>query len=201
MAGDRIGVFGGSFDPVHAGHLALARRALDAVRLDRVLFVPAADSPFKIGRMHAPAADREAMLRLAVADEPRFGVSRAEIDRGGVSYTYDTLLRLREELPGAELFFLLGADALAGLHGWRRADELVRLCRFVGFGRGGARPDPDALGFDPATNARLAADFVADLDVPASSTEVRDLLSAGRDASALLPQAVAEYIRRRGLYR
>ena len=201
MAGERIGVFGGSFDPVHAGHLALARRALDAVRLDRVLFVPAADSPFKIGRMHAPAADREAMLRLAVADEPRFGVSRAEIDRGGVSYTYDTLLRLREELPGAELFFLLGADALAGLHGWRRADELVRLCRFVGFGRGGARPDPDALGFDPATNARLAADFVADLDVPASSTEVRDLLSAGRDASALLPPAVAEYIRRRGLYR
>lgn len=198
---ERIGIFGGSFDPVHAGHLALARRALEAVPLDRVLFAPAADSPFKIGRMHASAEDRLAMLGLALAGEPRFGICRADLDRGGVSYTVDLVSDVRAAHPDAELFFLVGADSLAGLHGWHRANELVCLCRFVGFGRPGFCLDPDALGFDPATNARLAADFVADFSEPASSTEVRERLAAGGDAADLLPPAVARYVRDRGLYR
>ena len=198
---ERIGIFGGSFDPVHAGHLALARRALEAVPLDRVLFAPAADSPFKVGRMNAPAEDRLAMLELAIAGEPRFGICRADLDRGGVSYTVDLVADVRAAHPDAELFFLLGADSLAGLHRWRRAAELVAMCRFVGFGRPGFRLDPDALGFDPATNARLAADFVPDFAEPASSTEVRARLAAGEDVSSLLPSPVAAYIRDRGLYR
>ena len=198
---ERIGIFGGSFDPVHAGHLALARRALEAVPLDRVLFAPAADSPFKVGRMNARAEDRLAMLELAIAGEPRFGICRADLDRGGVSYTVDLVADVRAAHPDAELFFLLGADSLAGLHRWRRAAELVRACRFVGFGRPGFRLDPDALGLDPATNARLAADFVPDFSEPASSTEVRARLAAGEDVSSLLPSPVAAYVRDRGLYR
>lgn len=198
---ERIGIFGGSFDPVHLGHLALARRALEAVPLDRVLFAPAADSPFKVGRMNAPAEDRLAMLELAIVGEPRFGICRADLDRGGVSYTVDLVADVRAAHPDAELFFLLGADSLAGLHRWRRSRELVAMCRFVGFGRPGVRIDPDALGFDPATNARLTADFVPGFSEPASSTEVRARLAAGEDASPLLPAPVAAYIRDRGLYR
>ncbi len=198
---ERIGIFGGSFDPVHVGHLALARRALEAVPLDRVLFAPAADSPFKIGRMNASAEDRVAMLELAIAGEPRFGICRADLDRGGVSYTVDLVADVRAAHPDAELFFLLGADSLAGLHGWYRAEELVRACRFVGFGRPGFRLDPGALGFDPATNARLAADFVPDFAEPASSTEVRARLAAGEDVSSLLPSPVARYVADRALYR
>ena len=131
----------------------------------------------------------------------RFGICRADLDRGGVSYTVDLVADVRAAHPDAELFFLLGADSLAGLHGWYRAKELVRACRFVGFGRPGFRLDADALGFDPATNARLAADFVADFSEPASSTEVRNRLAAGEDVSDLLPSPVARYVRDHRLYR
>ena len=197
---ERIGLFGGSFDPVHNGHLALARRALETVPLDRVLFIPAANSPFKRGRMHAGAEDRAEMLRLALEGEPRFQLSRADLDRGGVSYSIDLVRGMREAFPDAELCFLIGADSLAGLHHWYRADELVRLCRFVSFGRTGTRIDPETLGFSPEINARLAADFVPDFDEPVSSTDVRDRLARGDPAPDLLPSSVAEYALRHGLY-
>ena len=198
---ERIGLFGGSFDPVHRGHLALSRRALEAVPLDRVLFIPAADSPFKRGRMKAGAEDRAEMLRLALEGEPRFQLSRADLDRGGVSYSIDLVRGMRQAFPDAELCFLVGADSLAGLHHWYRADELVRLCRFVSFGRTGTRIDPEKLGFSPEINARLAADFVPDFDEPVSSTDVRDRLARGDPAPDLLPSSVAEYALRHGLYR
>ena len=198
---ERIGLFGGSFDPVHRGHLALARRALEAVPLDRVLFIPAADSPFKRGRMKAGAEDRAEMLRLALEGEPRFQLSRADLDRGGVSYSIDLVRGMRQAFPDAELCFLVGADSLAGLHHWHRAGELVRLCRFVSFGRTGTRIDPATLGFSPEINARLAADFVPDFDEPVSSTEVRERLARGEDVANLLPPAVAEYALRHGLYK
>ena len=198
----RVGLLGGSFDPVHGGHLALARAAVRAAALDRVLFAPAADSPFKIGRMQASAADRAAMVELAIAGEPRFELCRADLDRGGVSYSVDLVLAVKASLPpDAELFFVLGADALAGLHRWHRADELVRLCRFLSFGRRGAAVDPADLGFDPAANARLAADWHPDFDVPDSSTEIRRRAAAGRPLDGLVPPAVASYIASRGLYR
>lgn len=198
----RIGIFGGSFDPVHDGHLALARRALEAADLDRLVFVPAADSPFKIGRMHAPAAERLALLRAAVAGEPRFEVSTAETDRGGVSYTIDTVEALRAAgPPGAEWFFVLGADNLAGLHRWHRARDLVSLCSFVSFGRAGTRIDPAKLGFDSETNARLAAGFAGDFDCPVSSTLVRSLLAEGKSVRGLVPPAVEEALAASPSYR
>ena len=187
----RIGIFGGSFDPVHEGHLALARRALDVARLDRVVFVPAADSPFKIGRMAAPAAERVALLRRALAGEPRFEVSTFEIDRGGVSYSVETVEALRASSPpGTEFVFLIGADNLATLHAWHRARDLVKLCSFVSFGRAGTRIDPAALGFDPETNARLAAGYAGDFDCPVSSTDVRARLARGASVSGLVPREI-----------
>ena len=198
----RIGLLGGSFDPVHAGHLALAREAVRVASLDRVLFAPAADSPFKAGRMHASAADRAEMVRLAIAGEPRFALCTADLDRGGVSYSIDLVETVRASLPpDAELFFLLGADALEGLHRWYRAGDLVRLCRFLSFGRRGTPLDPAALGFDRATNARLAADHHAGFDAPFSSTEIRRHLAAGEPAADWLPPAVAAFVETRGLYR
>lgn len=198
----RVGLLGGSFDPVHEGHLALAREAMRVASLDRVLFAPAADSPFKVGRMNAPAGDRAEMVRLAIADEPRFGLCRADLDRGGVSYSIDLVEAVKASLPpDAELFFVLGADALAGLHRWYRAGDLVRLCRFLSFGRRGTDVDPADLGFDPATNARLAADWHPDFDVPDSSTEIRRRAAAGAPLDGLVPPAVAAYVAARGLYR
>lgn len=201
-AGPRVGLLGGSFDPVHGGHLALAREAMRVASLDRVLFAPAADSPFKAGLMRASAEDRLAMLSLAIADEPRFGICRADVDRGGVSYSIDLVRDVLGTLPpGAELFFVLGADSLEGLHRWYRAGELVRLCRFLSFGRRGTEIDTARLGFDPATNARLAADWHPGFDVPDSSTEIRRRAAAGKPLDGLVPPAVARYIAGRGLYR
>ncbi len=198
----RVGLLGGSFDPVHEGHLALAREAARAAALDRVLFAPAADSPFKVGRMAASAEDRAAMVELAIAGDPRFGLCRADLDRGGVSYSIDLVLAVKAALPpDAELFFVVGADALAGLSRWYRAEELVRLCRFLSFGRRGTAIDPSGLGFDPATNARLAADWHPDFDVPDSSTEIRRRAAAGEPLDGLVPPAVAAYIADRRLYR
>ena len=198
----RVGLLGGSFDPVHEGHLALAREAMRVAGLDRVLFAPAADSPFKAGRMRASAADREAMVKLAIEGEPRFGLCRADLERGGISYSVDLVRDVKASLPpDAELFFVLGADALAGLHGWRDAGELVRLCRFLSFGRRGTSVDPATLGFDPGTSARLAADFHPDFDSPVSSSDIRRRLAAGEPADGLLPPAVADYAVSRGLYR
>lgn len=198
----RIGLLGGSFDPLHAGHLALAREAARVASLDRVLFAPAADSPFKAGRMHASAADRAEMVRLAIAGEPRFGLCTADLDRGGVSYSIDLVEAVRASLPpDAELFFVLGADSLRGLHRWYRAGDLVRLCRFLSFGRRGTAVDPDSLGFDPETNRRLAAGYHPDFDRPQSSSEIRRRLAAGEPADRLLPAAVAAFVEARGLYR
>lgn len=198
----RVGLFGGSFDPVHEGHLALARAAVRVASLDRVLFAPAADSPFKAGRMQASGEDRAAMVALAIAGEPRFELCRADLDRGGVSYSVDLVESVKASLPpDAELFFVLGADALAGLHRWHRAADLVRLCRFLSFGRRGTEIDPAALGFDPATNARLAADWHPDFDAPDSSTAIRRRAAAGEPLDGLVPPAVARYVAERGLYR
>ncbi len=197
----RIGIFGGSFDPVHRGHIALARAALDEAGLDMILFVPAATSPFKTLRRTAPAADRIEMLRRAIAGEPRFAIDDTDIRRGGVSYTFDLVKALRRAgPPDARWFFLLGADSLVSLHSWHRADELVRLCRFVAFGRPGTEVDSAALGFAPEISARLARDFHPSLRQPVSSTEARILLAAGRGDEAPVPPEVAEYAISRHLY-
>lgn len=184
----RIGVFGGTFDPVHVGHLAIAAAALESIRLDGVLFVLARRSPLKDRAPVASEADRLEMLRLAIADEPRFAVSRLELDREGPSYTVQTL----EELAGPdELFLILGADALAGIPRWHRPERISELATMVVAARPGA---PAAM----AADRRLVVDTpLCDI----SSRELRARAARGRSLRYLVPDNVWRYIEDRGLYR
>src|SRR5476651_1713120 len=136
----RLGIYGGTFDPVHHGHLLLARDALEQLGLDAVLFVPASRSPFKAHKAHATDAQRVAMLRLALKGEPRFWLSRCEVDRPAPSYAYDTALEIQEAFPRAELLWLIGADQLDGLSQWHRAEDLRKMVTFVLLPRIGPGP-------------------------------------------------------------
>ena len=184
----RIGVFGGTFDPVHVGHLAIALAALESVPLDRVLFVPVRRSPLKDRDPLASTADRVAMLETAIAREPRFALSRAELEREGVSYTVDTLEQLRSQ---GELFLILGSDALAYLARWRAPDRIRELATIIVAARPGA-PEPDAMHGARTFDAPR-------LDI--SSRELRARAARGMSLRYLVPDAVWEHIKRHGLYR
>ncbi len=186
---------GGTFDPVHYGHLLAANEAGQAFDLDRVIFVPTGQPWQKIGRKVAPAEDRYQMVVLATASNPLFSVSRLEIDRPGDTYTVDTLRELRREHgPDTELFFIIGADSLNGLATWHEPAELLTMVHFIGLARNGARLQAGILG---------EADFSI-LEMPTleiSSTMCRDRLRAGLPLRYLVPDDVISYISKRGLYR
>lgn len=185
----RVGILGGSFDPIHLGHLHLAERLRERLGLDRVVLVPAAQQPLKLGRAEAPAAERLAMTRLAAEGAPWLSVSDVEIRRPGPSYTVDTLKALRAELePGAEIYFLAGADVLADLERWYRVDEVLSLARFVVATRPGHALDVPSRLRDRVTVVEIEP-------LPLSSTELRARLAAGGDASDALPAAVLRRIR------
>ncbi len=191
--GERIGVFGGTFDPVHKTHLDIARAAREQARLDRVLLVPAATPPHKKGDVHTNAEDRFAMVAAAVAGEPNFEASRIEIDREGPSYTIDTLEALSSIHPGCLLFLIVGFDSLIDLPRWRRAEDIVARARLL------VAPRPDTAG-----NAQVPyADRCQLLRITpsaVSSTEIRKRLAAGEDLSPWLPAPVLRVIGERGLY-
>ncbi|GJM20289.1 MAG: putative nicotinate-nucleotide adenylyltransferase [Planctomycetota bacterium] len=199
----RVGWLGGSFDPVHAGHLYVARAALEHLDLDRVLFVPAARPPHKLDKRQAPGDDRLALLRLACADEARFQVHDLELRRDGPSYSIDTALALHDELGAdAQLFYVIGADTLADLASWYRIQDLARLVTFASVAREGTPLDTSALASVAGDAAAQAArDHLLELPPhPASSTAIREALLAGEHAEHL-PPGVFDEIRRRGLYR
>ena len=187
------GLLGGSFDPVHHGHLIAAGRAAEALGLDRVLFVPCARQPLKDRAPVATAAHRRAMLELALAGEPRFALETVELDRpgGGPSYTVDTLRELGARRPGERLVLLLGADAAATLPGWRSVDEVVRLAEVAALTRPGA-PEPAS---------RLVRHVVATPAIEISASEIRARCLAGKSIRYLVPDSVAAYIAERRLYR
>jgi nicotinate-nucleotide adenylyltransferase len=185
-----IGLFGGSFDPVHHGHLIVARVAAEALGLDELRFMPAREQPFKRGRHSASAAQRAVMLELAIAGSPGFAVERAELERPGPSYTVETLEALLAREPGAAFTVLLGADAAAELGAWHRALELPRLARIVVFAR-------------PGTAIPTSPLIAASVEVPAvdiSATEIRRRVRAGQPIRYWVPDAVAEYMARHRLY-
>ncbi len=190
----RVGVFGGSFDPPHVGHLLAAGDAAERLGLAPVLFVPTAAQPLKRGRRPAPAECRVAMVRALVGDDARFGVERVEIDRGGLSYTVDTLATLAERWPGRELVLLAGADVLATFARWREPHRVRQLATLVVLTRGdAAEVGPDFPGGPPTMLPTRRVDV--------SSTEVRARLAAGRSIRGFVPEGVAEIIRSAGLYR
>lgn len=192
--GRRIAVMGGTFDPVHHGHLCAANEVRDRYALDEVVFVPTGQPWQKQDRSVSPAEDRYLMTVVATASNPRFSVSRIEVDRPGPTYTIDTLRALREEYVDAELFFITGADALGQILGWRGADELFSLAHFVGV----TRP-----GYEPVALDAFPDGAVTLLEVPAlaiSSSDCRARVAEGRPVWYLVPDGVVQYIEKRHLY-
>ncbi len=194
VVSERLGIFGGTFDPPHIGHLVTALNVRYDLALDRVLLVVNNVPWQKVGsRAISPAADRLAMVEAAVADAPGLDASRIEIDAGGPSYTADTLAALQTEVPTRELFVILGADAAAGLTTWERADEVRALATIVAVQRPGVAEAPSLAGW------RWIRTEVPGLDV--SSTDLRERARDGRPLDYLVPRAVIACIESRGLYR
>jgi nicotinate-nucleotide adenylyltransferase len=192
----RIGVMGGTFDPVHNGHLVTANEVAHLFGLDEVVFVPTGQPWMKSDREISPAEDRYLMTVVATASNPHFSVSRVDIDRPGATYAIDTLRELRARLdPSDELLFITGADALAQILSWHEADKLFELAHFVGVSRPGYQ-----LVLDDA----IPADAVSLVEVPAlaiSSSDVRERAKRGAPFYYLVPEGVVQYIDKRGLYR
>ena len=195
----RLGVFGGTFDPVHMGHLIAAEDVRAALQLDEVLFVPAGEPWFKSYRHITPANHRLAMVRHAIRDNPRFGVSDMEIRREGPSYTIDTLAELRRERPDAELFVILGVDALREIDRWRNPRRLFQMATVVGMGRPGASLDVSVLNAAiPGASDRIRLVDSALIDI--SGTDIRRRVADGASIRYRVPLAVEQYIRAHNLY-
>ena len=181
-----MALYGGTFDPIHHGHLILARDAIELLKLDRVIFIPAALSPHKPGTTPAPAALRREMLHAALEGEPRFELDDCELQRGGASFTIDTVEHLRKTHTEAEIFYLIGRDNVRELHTWRRIDDLRRLVKFVVFDRGESSADSEM----PSLARRL--------DI--SATEIRQRVAHGSSIRYLVPEKVRAMIERHHLY-
>jgi nicotinate-nucleotide adenylyltransferase len=189
----RIGVMGGTFDPVHNGHLVAGSEVAHRFGLDEVVFVPTGEPYQKDAGSVSPAEDRYLMTVIATASNPRFSVSRVDIDRPGPTYTIDTLRDLRKANPDADLYFITGADALAKMMTWHDVDELFALAHFVGCTRPGHR----------LSGAGLPDGKVSLVEIPAlaiSSTECRARVAAGEPVWYLVPEGVVQYIAKRRLY-
>ena len=192
----RVGVMGGTFDPIHHGHLVAASEVQARFDLDEVVFVPTGRPWQKADRDVSPAEHRYLMTVIATAANPRFEVSRVDIDRAGPTYAIDTLRDLAQQRPDADLFFITGADALAAILTWRDHDELFDLARFVGCTRPGHELDEQMI-------AGLPAGRVTVLEIPAlaiSSTDCRDRVATGDPVWYLVPDGVVQYIAKYGLY-
>jgi nicotinate-nucleotide adenylyltransferase len=191
----RLGIMGGTFDPIHNGHLVAASEVAHLFALDEVVFVPTGQPWMKEGRKTSAAEDRYLMTVIATASNPAFSVSRVDIERPGKTYTIDTLREMREiHGPDVELFFITGADALSEILSWRDADELFHLAHFIGC----TRPGHNLA--DPG----LPGGGVSLVEVPAlaiSSTECRERVRAGEPVWYLVPDGIVQYINKRGLYR
>lgn len=188
----RIGLYGGTFNPVHLGHLLVARAALEELGLDRLVFIPAAQSPFKPASIPLAGQDRLRLLRLALAGESRFAVDDQEIRRGGVSYTIDTVRIYSQQSPATQLFYLIGADHSRLLPQWREPQELARLADFVVIPRPGETCQPPL----PPFRGQVLQGF----PVSISSSQIRERLRKGLWVDHLLPAPVAEALRNNNLY-
>lgn len=196
----RLGVLGGTFDPIHIGHLAAGEEARQALGLDRVLFVPAGDPPHKPASVTA-AEDRLAMVELAIAGNEAFEASRIELDRPGPSFTVDTVTELARAEPQVELTLILSAESFLGLPSWREPARLLELSRVAIVPRGGLGPPDDAWVAErfPGTRARITRLGAPRLRI--SATEIRERVRSARSVRYLVPDAVIGYIGDHGLYR
>ncbi|HUU82619.1 MAG TPA: nicotinate-nucleotide adenylyltransferase [Phycisphaerae bacterium] len=201
----RIALFGGSFDPIHLGHLIIARSVVERLDLDRIIFLPSATPPHKMAAVLASPQHRAAMVRLAIADEPIFDFSDYDLLRDGPTYTVETIAHFRADLGAdAELYWLIGADSLPELTTWYRARDLIDSCHIVTAARPGwERIDFNALRphFNDNQIARLEADILETPRIDISSTNIRSRAAAGKSVRFLVPESVHQYIVEHDLYR
>jgi nicotinate-nucleotide adenylyltransferase len=190
----RVGILGGTFNPIHLGHLMIAQDALELAGLDRVVFIPSATPPHKPLAGNVSGADRLRMVKLAIAGNDRFAVDDLEIKRGGKSYSVETVAELRRRQPDVDWCFIIGGDSLAELHLWRDADRLVQLCRFVVLARPGfvARPARRLTG--------VRYKVYAPHPVEIASREIRTRVAGNQSIRYLVPESVRRFIERKKLY-
>lgn len=194
----RLGIMGGTFDPVHYGHLVIAEEARYEFALDRVVWVPAGDPPHKQSREVVSQEHRYAMVLLATASHPAFEVSRLELERSGPSYTVDTIRAFSELRPEAELFFITGADATLEILTWHRHDDLIRMCRFIAVTRPGYDLNRLSAELPEPYLARISTIQAPGVDI--SSTDLRQRLRDGEPVKYLVPEAVEAYLQKHRLY-
>lgn len=190
----RLGIFGGSFDPPHVGHLLAAVDAFEALSLDTLIFVPAAVQPLKAGMAAASAHHRLAMVRLLIGADPRFAVDSVEIDRAGLSYTVDTLETFAQRFPSAERFFLVGEDAMTAFAAWKAPQQIMRLAQVVIL----RRPSPATADPPKAPDGTIA---LSTRLIDVSSTEIRERVRDGKSIRGFVPESVAAFIETERLYR
>jgi nicotinate-nucleotide adenylyltransferase len=188
----KIGLYGGSFDPVHLGHLLVALAACEEAGIERLFFVPAAQSPFKPDAQPTPAAERLRLLRLALCGQSRYEIDEQEIRRGGISYSIDTVRDYAQRFPQAELYYLIGADHVPSLHKWREAEQLAQLVEFVAI----PRPGQAAATFATPFRGRTLSGY----PLGVSASQIRARVKAGLPIEHLVAPAVAEAIRNYQLY-
>lgn len=187
----KIGIFGGTFDPVHSGHLKLANAAMTQFGLEKILFIPAPKPPHKISQEITPAPFRYRMVEMAIQDEPRFEISDAELNRPDISYTSDTLRELKKKYPQDELFLILGADSVAGMASWREPEEIRKMATLVAARRPGYDAGVETAGIR----------WINMPEIPVSSSEIRARLARNQSPGAeVLPERVETYIRKMKLY-
>ena len=200
----KIGLFGGTFNPVHLGHLVAAQDARELFGLDHVWFLPCSRSPLKGGVTLADSSHRLAMLRLALEGNPWAAICDIELKLGGVSYTVETVRKLKRLHPESDFHFIVGTDSLVELHQWREIRSLLELCRFIAIGRPGWEPGSigaERLRLPPPWPERLLAQVRTGHGIGISSTEIRERAARGKSLRYLVPDAVSAYITQQALYR
>lgn len=185
----KVGILGGTFNPPHIGHLVMANEVLHALQLDEVRLMPNAIPPHKQHRADATPEQRVRMLELFIGETPKLSIEMIELERGGRSYTFETMRALREREPDVQFYFIIGGDSVAELHTWYRIDELVQLVTFVGVNRPGT-----------VAQSAYAVQMVQTPEIDLSSTLLRTRLAAGQSVQYLIHDTVIDYIREEGLY-
>lgn len=199
---EKIGVMGGTFNPIHVGHLMLAEWAMDAAELDRILFIPAGCPYMKQKKQILDGTDRLRMVHYATADNPRFGVSGMEIEREGNTYTCDTIEQLQKENPDASLYFIMGADCLFTIETWKAPDRIFKACNIIAAARNGASLDEmEKKRRELEDRYRAQIELLRFPEIEISSTDIRSRIMKGESIRYLVPEPVREYILKNHFYK